>query len=373
MYSRDQDLLDIMTGVLGENCARRRRNNKVFFNGRYVKYPFENGLGELEREDTYECLIGYLVNPHPEPANFRDWIYHTFGDGIAGKYLVPYNEKIWKVPLEEIGLEWVERVPKPPMEDIVKSALGIETEGYVHQLYFYYPKFGGIESLIKAFVGENAGVVTDFEARSVRRKGNSWVVSNGSIERDYDRLVVTAPVREAVRFFQGVPDEVLRAAGRLSHNAVRVVLVGIGNDSLMDKSGVYIPDGTVVPHRVCFMGFFSPDNVPAGKSSLIAEVTTHEGHEFHRVSDSSITEMVLDDLHRIGIIDRSDVVTTDVTNFEYGYVIHDSEHRRNTAIVKEYFASLGVKLHGRFAEFEYINMDEVIRRSAALARELDGD
>ncbi len=46
-----------------------------------------------------------------------------------------------------MGTAWVERIPKPPAKDIIKSALGIETEGYTHQLHFYYPKTGGFQTL----------------------------------------------------------------------------------------------------------------------------------------------------------------------------------------------------------------------------------
>ena len=41
----------------------------------------------------------------------------------------------------------VERIPRPPKEDILKSAKRKKTEGYKHQLFFYYPK-GGIQSLL---------------------------------------------------------------------------------------------------------------------------------------------------------------------------------------------------------------------------------
>ena len=34
----------------------------------------------------------------------------------------------------------VDRIPRPPDDDIIKSAKGIDTEGYKHQLYFHYPK-----------------------------------------------------------------------------------------------------------------------------------------------------------------------------------------------------------------------------------------
>lgn len=371
LFSKDRALMDIFSDVLGENINHCRRNNQILYKDRYLKYPFENGLGKLDREDIYECLIGYLVNEHPEPRNFKEWIYHVFGSGIAEKYLVPYNEKIWKVPLEEIGLEWVERVPRPPVEDIVKSALDIETEGYIHQLNFCYPAVGGIEALIGAFSDEGARVTTGFEVRRIDRRDGGWVVSDGRDEKFYDKLVLTMPVKEAVKHLSGVPDKVLDAAAALRYNSVRVVLVGVNNESLMDKSAIYIPDPDVLPHRICFMGFFSKSMVPDGLSSLIAEVTSPGGVLGYDIPDAELAKRVVDDLHRIGIIDKRDVVVVDVKNMEYGYVIDDRYHVKNKTIIRDYFDSIGIILHGRFAEFEYINMDEVIRRSVEMASRLD--
>ena len=140
-----------MTGWLGKNLHQQRRNNQIWYQDRFVKYPFENGLAALKKQDVYECLMGFLEreagkNPH----NLEDWCRFRFGEGIAGKYLLPYNDKIWKRAAKDISVHWVERIPSPPTEDIVKSAVGIETEGYTHQLNFFYPTRGGIEALIRS-------------------------------------------------------------------------------------------------------------------------------------------------------------------------------------------------------------------------------
>ena len=136
LFSKDQAIMEVVKAILGDNINYCKRANTILYKGRYVKYPFENGLGALDKADIYDCLIGYLKNDHPKPGNLEEWIYYTFGDGIARQYLAPYNEKIWKEPLKNISLDWVERVPKPPLEDIVKSCLGIETEGYLHPTLF---------------------------------------------------------------------------------------------------------------------------------------------------------------------------------------------------------------------------------------------
>ena len=170
IFSRDESILSEMVALLGDNVLRRRRNNKIYFDGRFIKYPFENGLNELGPQDRFECLYHYLCNSHPAPSNFAEWMYHTFGSGITEKYLLPYNEKIWKTAAREMSIDWVDgRIPRPPLEDIVKSAVGIETEGYTHQLHFWYPAHGGIEQLPAALNKRVARFTPSFVVKSIRR------------------------------------------------------------------------------------------------------------------------------------------------------------------------------------------------------------
>jgi len=371
LYSKNAELSHLIRSFLGHNVHNRRRNNKILFGGRYVKYPFENGLGDLEKQDIYDCLIGYINNSYSAPSNFREWISYTFGEGISSKYLIPYNEKIWKFDLSKMDTEWVERVPRPPLEDIIKSAVGIETEGYTHQLFFDYPLLGGIESLIRAIIKKDSQNTAGYEVKIIRRTAGGFTVSNGIDERSYDKIVITFPINEAISCMDNAPQNVQGAARRLRHNSVRVVLIGLNNESLLDKTAVYIPDSSIAAHRICFMGYFSRSNAPYGKSSLIAEVSAFKGHELYEMSDATLIERLVDELDEKGIIDRNDVITTDITNTEYAYIIYDLEYRENLRIVRDFLGSLGIETLGRFGEYEYINMDEVIKRSIMVANKMN--
>ncbi len=368
LYTKLEAVQNLIGEALGDNINRCRRANKILHNGRYVKYPFENDLATLDLQTRYECLIGYLKADYPKPSNLEEWAYYTFGKGIAEHYLLPYNRKIWNIEPAEMALEWVERIPRPPMEDVVKSALGIETEGYTHQLYFKYPLRGGIEAFFQALVKDEAKIRTGFDIRTIRKTNGGWRVSDGENTRDYEEIVITYPVTRAIEALENVPDPVRNAAKGLRSNAVRVVMVAVNNESLLDKSAVYIPDPDVLAHRVCFMGFFSPNVVQPGTSSLIAEITTNPGDGIHETSDAALMERVVDDLHRIGILDRADVIETDAMSVTYGYPVYDLAYAENRKIVHEYFDSLGIPLLGRFAQWDYINMDEVIRRALELAK-----
>ncbi len=119
------------------------------------------------------------------------------------------------------------------------------------------------------------------------------------------------------------------------------------------------------------MGFFSKELVKPGTSSLIAEITTNPGDGVHELSDEAMTERVIADLQREGLIDRKKVIVTDVTRSRYGYPVYDLNYYKNRKIFHDYFASIDVDLCGRFAQFEYINSDECMRRAIALADQLN--
>ncbi len=87
----------------------------------------------------------------------------------------------------------------------------------------------------------------------------------------------------------------------------------------------------------------------------------------------AVGERVVEDLQRLGLIRREDLIRSEVGEFRYAYVIYDLDHRKNVNIVLEYLRNSGIDCCGRFAECEYLNMDAVIEHSRKLAARLNGD
>lgn len=380
LFSRNPEAMAFYENLLRGNVCRQRRNTKVFYKGRYVKYPFENGLSELPVEDNFACLMGYLDayvarmrGDAAKPANFKEWMYARFGKGITEAYLLPYNEKIWKTKAEDMGTEWVEgRVPDPPVEDVVKASLGLPTEGYTHQLHFLYPREGGVESLIHGLLPDVARVRTGFGVTSIRKRGDAWIVGDGHEEREYDSLVSTIPIPELVAALEDAPKEVRAAGSALVHRALVTVMVGLDRPKLNDFSWVYFPtpgDGWF--NRISFPSNFSDRVAPEGTSSAMAEITCNVGDEVWSAPDQAIAEHVVGHVDRLGVLRRSDVRLTRVERTRYAYVVFDREHRRNLDLVNAYADRIGLRLLGRFGQFDYINTDHVILRALALAKSME--
>jgi protoporphyrinogen oxidase len=368
IFSQDKSVLDFMLRLLGGNKVKKRRNTKILYKGRYVKYPFENGLSDLPKEDNFESVISFIRNliqkekgEMEKPSNLKEWCYYTFGKGIAEKYLIPYNEKIWKYPLENISLEWVERIPNPPVEDVIKSSLGIETEGYTHQLYFYYPRDGGIQALIRSLeVKMEDRIIKNFKVKKVDKKCGKWRISEGKDERVYDNIISTIPVVELVEATDA-SREVKKAARDLNFNSLITVSIGLDVPSINDYSWLYVPSKAILTHRISFPSNFSPRVAPEGKSSILGEITCKVGDAVWKLRDEEIVRRVITDLEKLKIIDKTKVCFTKVKRLKYAYVINDLNYHKNKKIVENYFKNVGIDLVGRFSEFKYLNMDMCVR------------
>ncbi len=372
IFSRDEEVLSLMKAALAENRDERTRNTKIYYKGGYVKYPFENGLYQLPKEDCFFCLnefvktlIAVEKGEVPPPKNFRDWIYHTFGKGIAESYMIPYNEKIWNFPSEKMSMHWVEgRVPRPPVEDIIRSAIGIETEGYTHQSVFSYPVKGGIESLVHALAEPVEDcIVKGFNIVSVVREGNGdFIISDGREQIRVQRLYSTIPLQELLGCIDGVPEEVQTACNSLKYNSLICVFVGLQGE-VPDFSWLYIPENEPgFFNRVSFPSNYSTAVAPDGQSSVLVEVTCNEGDAIYGMSDDEIKDHVLEGLLSMQILKNTDdVVCTDVQRQKFAYVVYDLEYNKNIGIVRKFCNEEDIVLTGRFSEFEYLNMDGCIR------------
>jgi len=374
LFSKDKEALSFLLGLLENNKTRHRRKTKILYKRRYVKYPFENGLSDLSTNENFECLSSFVQNlinkqtgKKDSPRNLKEWFYYNFGSGMAEKYLIPYNTKIWKHPLEEMTLEWADRIPNPPLEDVIKSSLGIKTEGYVHQLYFYYPKNGGIQALIDKLRNPlNDRIANSFEIKMVMREKNRWIVSDGEREEQFDKIVSTIPANELVKVMHA-PREVKKAASNLKYNSLICVMIGLDVEKVNDLSWLYIPDRDILPHRVSFPSNYSLHAAPAGKSSLLAEITCSANSKIWRMGDDKLADRVINDLVHLKLITKKDICFSVVRKTKYAYVINDLDYHEDITTVKDFLTKEGISSIGRFGEFNYLNMDACVRSATNFA------
>jgi protoporphyrinogen oxidase len=370
IFSRDTEVLSFMRSMIEGNEKRDTRNTKIFYKSNYVKYPFENGISDLPFKDRFFCfneflktLISIKIGKQSVPKNFKEWIYYTFGKGIAECYMIPYNEKIWKYPTNRMSMHWVEgRIPRPPVKDVIKAAIGIPTEGYTHQAVFSYPLIGGIKSLIHAISSPiKDRIKTGFRIQSIKKKSNCWQISDGVNTIEFDRCINTIPLQHLLPCLENVPSDVISACNALVYNSLVCVTIGI-QGSVPPFSWLYIPSPSLgKTNRISFPSNYSPEVTPHGYGSILAEITHHPYDEVARMTDEELTNEVIATLNamKIGIKDR--IVYTRVWRQPFAYVVYDLEYQKNIKVIRDYCTHIKIPLVGRFAQFEYLNMDGCIR------------
>ena len=346
-----------------------------------VKYPFENGLGDLPREEAFECLADYTETffrrekgELPAPADFAAWMEYRFGKAIARKYLYPYNRKIWDYPPEKMDTFWVEgRIPQPPLRDVMRAAMNLSSEGYQHQLNFHYPKRGGIQAVtdsIAARLGKR--LRSGFAVEKVRKEDGRWIVSGQHggkrTERAYERLVNTLHIQDFIRAYPDTPQEVREAAKKLRWNSVHLVMLGRKSDKPEPLHWAYIPDAGILPNRISFPSNLSETSAPARRSSILAETTFSPDGEKARMPEKEVVSRTIEGLESIGILRSADITFTKLVSCRYAYVVYDLGYRKNMETVRSFASREGISLLGRWGKFSYHNSDKCVENAMALAR-----
>ncbi|HYC77745.1 MAG TPA: FAD-dependent oxidoreductase [Planctomycetota bacterium] len=373
LYSVDKEVLDFLLGALGpDGAVRSERRTRIFHRGRYVSYPFENGLGDLAPADNFECLKGYVEAAFarragaPEPADFHAWCLWRFGEGICRQFMHPYNEKIWNVDLRRLGVAWVRgRVPDAPIDDVLRAAVGLKTTGYAHQAIFWYPKQGGFEAIVHAVARTlPEGVIRlSTPVRRVERAGGRWSVDGES----FDHVLSTAPLTLLPAFAPEMPASVRAACEGLTYTSLLTVFVALKHDRLPDYSWVYFPHPENGPqNRITYLSNYAPANAPPGCGSVMAEVT----YLGPRPDPDRTAKEVVEGLVRCGVFAADDVLFTRTYDNRFAYVLYEHGLEERVATVRAWAQSIGLGLAGRFGNYNYYNSDRCVRAALDAAEAL---
>lgn len=365
-FSKDEEILEFMHNIMGNNSHKLRRSNRILHKTRFVQYPFENDLGSLPPEDTQICLHKFLHNPYREyPAqNMLQFFLKIFGEGITNLYLRPYNEKIWKFDPSFMDTQMVERIPRPPDEHIIRSANGETIDGYLHQLYFYYPEHGGTASFFQSFAGLLGDKVKIHLSEKVLAAGNG-VVCTDKGQYPAEKIVSCIPP-------QAFSDDNIRSTIEdLKYNDIIIAVATVDVDLSGDNFAFMVADKDILFHRVSKLDFLGERYHKAGTATYMMEYTYQRGALTASLPDEQLKALFVDGLLKSGFINKdNEVMSFTLKRFPYAYVIYDLHHKRNMNVIRKYFSEKGILLNGRFGNFEYWNMDRVIRESKNLAEML---
>ncbi len=381
LHFKDENIKKLVINLLGANIHDVVRNSWIFSKGVYTRYPFQTNLFGLPPDVIKECILGFVkatLNGHEtrsdppgapsaQSQNFEEWIYSTLGSGIANHFMVPYNEKLWTVPLRDLTCEWMGRfVPATSLEQILEGALSDQSRNIGYNASFSYPLRGGIESLPRAFAGQLKNLYPRFEVSDVDLERRRVAFANGE-ESDFDVIISSIPMPALIRVCRSVPPAVAQASGLLRFTSVYNVNLGIDR-AVSNRHWIYFPEPDFVFYRIGFAHNFSPYQSPTGCGSIYAEVSYAP---WKPLDKSRAVEQVRHDLIRAGIVTPDDQFLAEhCVDIPCAYVIYDRFHRRNVDLIRSYLEHSGIRTIGRYGSWEYSGMEDAIHQGKAAAEEI---
>lgn len=377
LFSKDQEILNFLIKSLKKNISICTRNNKISIKNNLIKYPFENDLGSLNIWDNYNCLKDYLFNKYKKkfknPKNMYEWLYSVFGKSISEMYLIPYNEKVWNLNVKKLSMIWSERIPNPPSQDVIKSSLGISTEGYKHQLYYHYPKKGGYEMISRA-LSKNQNIYFEKKLIKIVKKEKKWVLFfKDGIIKTYDNIISTIPIQELSKILNyKIPKKIVKDIDKLIVNPLILISIGLKGKDNKKFTAIYFPEKNFLVNRISFPGTFSKYNCPKNTFSIQAEITCRKNSLIYKMSDKIIKKHVLNGLISKKIIkNKKQIIFCHIKKFDKSYVVYDLSYEKSILRIRNYFNKIGITLLGRFSYFEYINVDMAVNRSLEIANKFN--
>jgi len=374
-FSSDDYMKSLIEKLLKDNFHVQERSSWIYSNNTYTRYPYQSNTYGLPKNIIKDCIMG-LVEARMEkdakkPQNFEEYIHKVFGKGIARHFMIPYNEKIWTIPLREMACDWFEeRVPDVSIEDVVTGAIMPYEKRMGHNATFGYPLHGGCESIPKAFDHHLKNVRTNSRITAVNLK-EKFVEVNQSERIPYSRLVSTIPLPELFGIIENdIQSDVKNAVKQLRFNSVLCQNIGFNREKATDKHWIYFHEDQFIFQRVFVQSNASPHVVPEGCSSYTAEITYSERKP---VEKNSVLENTISGLEEAGLMFSDDeLLVDDLIDIHYGYVIYDHNRKQAMKIIKEYLESYDVNLVGRYAEWEYYNMDTALIAGKMMGEKLSG-
>ncbi len=349
--TKRQDVLDWFWRFFDRDreFIKADRNSVVVMgDGTIVPYPIENHVymmsPRLQQSFIKDLLDASRINPAcKEPDNFEDFLLERFGKTLYDLYFYPYNKKVWRRSLRNVPLAWLEgKLPMPTVEEMIYNNFNhIEEKQFVHAS-FWYSLQGGSQFLIDR-LSEGLDIITDAPVAAARYSNGSWHLR----DREYDRVLFCGNIKDLVAMVQGIDvSQYVQQINDLSYHGTTAVFCEIDKNPY---SWIYLPSGAYESHRIICTGNFSASNngssIPGGRMTATVEFTDEIG-----------LEGILANLKTLPFHPRY----IDHCYQKYTYPIQSASTKAMVNRLKKDLSSFGFFFTGRFADWEYYNMDASI-------------
>jgi protoporphyrinogen oxidase len=376
----------------------RQRVSRIFFLHKFFDYPLSlscRTLANLGIWRTMRIGASYLrarLLPIKEEKSLEDFLVNRFGRELYSTFFRDYTQKVWGVPCEQIKPEWgAQRIKGLSISGAILHAVrnilhkdtSVSQRGTETTLInrFIYPKYGPgqlWEEVARLVESRGGKLSLKQEVTGLKCEGERIVevqitdADTGEVRQvTADYVFSTMPVKDLIAAMgEAVPDDVQEVAqGLIYRDFVTVGLLlkklKIKNETkiktvndIVPDNWIYIQEKDVKVGRLQVFNNWSPYMVKDDDTVWVGlEYFCDEGDELWSKPDDEFVEFAIDELAKIDMIDKSDVLDGTVIRSAKTYPAYFGSYDRFDVIRSFVDKFENLFLIGRNGMHKYNNQD----------------
>lgn len=368
-----------------------RSKERMYFKGKYFKFPFEpkNLLLNMEPMEIPGVLFDLCMKSfgtrlrQPPAKNVEDWVIQSVGRRIYDyTSLGGYIEKLYGVNPREISEDW--GIQKLKFLAKLQNASPLQLAGRALReekrlagQVVSYPS-SGVDRLAlhigKRFIQKRGKIYFGSDALAIEKKGDTICLVFRKNRRqellEGDFLISTIPMTNLLRMLNPPPPEnIAQLTNSLRYRTVLLLFLCIEKERLTDHECIYFTEDNFAFRRVTEFKHLSPSMAPDGKTSLCVEITCFEDDRILRQDAESIFGTVVRQLEKGSFLKGEDIEKYHVLRIPYAYPVYEIGYRVVLKKILEWLSTChNIISVGRQGLFFYNTMSNSIVEGYMLGR-----
>lgn len=376
----------------------RNRLSRILYLRKFFNYPVSlnlNTVSNLGIVRLFKIGFSYLwvkLFPIREEKSLEDFFINRFGRELYNTFFKDYTEKVWGVPCTNIKPEWgaqrikglsITKTILHAMKSVLTKSASLAQKDVETSLieHFMYPKYGPgqmWEEVAKIIKEKGGEIYTDHKAIGLTFKDNRITEIevkdeiSGKVKKEQgDYFFSTMPVKELIRCFgNSVPKDVSAVAeGLVYRDFITVGLLlnklKIKNtteiktvNNIVPDNWIYVQERDVKVGRLQIFNNWSPYMVSdLNKVWIGLEYFCNIGDELWNKSDEEFAKFAIDELAKIDVIEKNDVLDHIVIRMPNTYPAYFGTYDR-FHVIRNFTDSIeNLFLIGRNGMHRYNNQD----------------
>ena len=348
-FTKSEEVNDLWHEVMKEEFLKRPRQSRIFWNGKFLKYPLDGmdvvrQLGPVELVRSGFSYLWAAMKPKGKEENLEQWVSNRFGKRLYQHFFKTYTEKVWGVPTTELRAEWAaQRIKGLSFMSAAKAAFfgnkGNKIKSLIEE--FHYPRFGPgqmWETMADEIIANGGEMRMNCRVEKLEiRDGRVVAIEAGGERIEPSHVISSLPLRATVGMAGAAASGEVQAAaqGLRYRDFLTTALIIDGADPFPD-TWIYIHDPSRARRPDPELPRLEPVDGPRREQGLRRHgVLLLPGRRPLGDGRRRLVELGRQELGKLGLVDPATIEKGYVTRVPLAYPMYDPEYGERVEAVRE--------------------------------------